>query len=267
MQSKFITVGEQQYHFWEAGSGKKLLLALHGYGNDGLLFEPFVPFLQEAFTLVFLDLPHHGKTKWSGGVLTKKTFATLLEKLCEQYGVAKINLLGYSIGGRLSLCLLEEKPELVTQVVLVASDGLQFNPFYYFVTQNRLGKYLFKTFLSDEKYLRLFQLLSDKKLLHEKKYRFLMLHLQTAQQRNKLQNTWTDFSLLVPDKKKLKTVIKKHPVQLAVFMGANDVVIPPSKAAAFKNCIPDTQVHIINQGHRMFDDKSVPLIAQVFLAQ
>lgn len=265
MQSKYINVGERAYHFLEAGNGKRLLLALHGYGNDGFLFEPFVAELKDEFTLLLLDLPHHGKSEWKHGKLSKKDLADMLVSLCEQYHVAQVSLLAYSIGGRLSLCMVEQKPELIRQCTLVASDGLTFNPFYYFVTKNSLGKFLFKRFLSDEKYLRFIKLLHEKNIIQEKKYRFLMMHLQTAAQRNKLRNIWSDFSLLIPDKKRLHKVVRKYGIKMDVFMGAKDVVIPADKAKAFKKSVADAEIHIINQGHRMFDEESVPLIAQSFL--
>ena len=65
--SHFIRSGDQNLHYLQYGNGPRLLLAFHGYGHDATSFEVLIPFLQERYTILCIDLPHHGQTDWASG--------------------------------------------------------------------------------------------------------------------------------------------------------------------------------------------------------
>lgn len=263
MESKFATIGTQKIHYLQTGNGERLLIGFHGYGNDASLFKELSKHLQHSFTMLFIDLPFHGQTDWNSDT------PVLKEELCEwinyfmnEFSVEKISLIGYSIGGRVCLSIVEEMPKLIDNCVLVAADGLVFNPFYHIVTRNNIGKAVFKYFLSNDKNLRLIKAIHKRRLLDERKYKFIMQYLKTQNERNKLSDRWISLSLLVPNNKKLKSVILKHDIPIAVFMGERDTVIPVAKAKKFAKGLASVQVHILKKGHRMFDSETIPLIAQ-----
>jgi len=262
MQAKQITVKNKTYHFLEAGSGKKILLCLHGYGNDAYLFQPFVAYLKDAYIILSFYLPHHGSENSDYGTLTKSDLHSLVKRLLEEYHVEKINLLGYSIGGRLCLCMIETAANLVEKCVLVAPDGLAFNWLYYFATKNRAGRWLFRRLLSDEKYLHVFHRVYKNHIIPEKKYRFVMHYLHTENDRKKLLHVWNDLAPLVPNGEKLRLVIPKNKVALTIFMGEKDSVIPVKKALQFVKKVPVAHLRILHKGHRMLDAATISLIAK-----
>ena len=49
------------------GTGNKLLICFHGYGEDGDSFEPLEKKLGNEYTLAAIDFPFHGETKWNEG--------------------------------------------------------------------------------------------------------------------------------------------------------------------------------------------------------
>ena len=49
----------------------------------------------------------------------------------DTFAVDKVALAGYSMGGRVCLTITELLPELIDRVLLIASDGLVFNPLYF----------------------------------------------------------------------------------------------------------------------------------------
>lgn len=266
MKSKYITIEGKSLHYLEGGKGHRLLIAIHGYGNDASIFEPFVKHLEEAYVMVFLDLPHHGNTHWKDqGRISKELLAAFIFALMRNYQVEQISLLGYSIGGRLCLCLTEEMSSLITECVLVAPDGLRFNPFYYFVTKNGCGKWIFRKFLSQQKHLKWIDRAHNLNWIDLKKYKFSMRYLASQEERDLLYKRWNDLALLVPDHKLLRRRILQHTVPLTIFMGKNDSIIPPSKAKVFMKGLSCVQLHLLDKGHRMLDAESVPVIAQTFL--
>lgn len=266
MRSEYIYVHNQQFHHLRAGSGEHLLICFHGYRNDASLFKQFVPYLEQSFTIVSIDLPHHGKTVWDDKeILSKEELKKLIQALLDKFNAEKFSLLGYSIGGRVCLCVVELFAEQVAHCVLAASDGLVFNPFYYLVTRNNPGNSLFKRFLSDEKNLRIIEAARRCKLIADSKYRFVMHYLKTEDDRKKLQQIWNALSLLVPDHQNVKKLISQHTIPVFIFMGKRDRVISLRKAQKFKKGLPTAQLSLLEKGHRVLDDETIPLIAQTLM--
>ncbi len=147
-ESNYIMVGNENLHYLRWGTGKRLVLAFHGYGDDAAIFGPLQEFISNEFTLLSIDLPHHGNSKWAGDeMFTKNDLVVLVESLMSAYGVRKISLLGYSMGGRVCLALIELLPISLDKVVLLATDGLTVNLYYSFFTKNAVGRSVFKNML------------------------------------------------------------------------------------------------------------------------
>src|SRR5687768_15494147 len=134
-ESGYIQLDNFELHYLKIGTGKKLLLAFHGYGNDASLFTHFDKYLSKDYTIYSFDLPHHGKSHCDDKhALEKKDVIKLVNTLKREMCVAQVSLMGYSMGGRICLTLVELMPDAIDMVVLIASDGLVFNKFYFFLT-------------------------------------------------------------------------------------------------------------------------------------
>ena len=264
----YVTIGDEKLHYLRLGSGKRLLIAFHGYANDAGLFAPFEEYLGTEFTLICVDLPHHGASKWSHNVaFTIDQLKTLVDTLCKEAGVDKVSLMGYSIGGRICLCIAEQMPACVDNILLIAADGLVFNPFYYFVTKNFFGKRLFKSFLGNIKaYMPLVNFLKNLKIIPAARYKFGMQYLQTADSREFLLQVWPAMSRIVPNERRLRAAIKQYKIPVHVFMGTYDKVIPLRNANAFKRDLETVHLHVVEKGHRMLDNDTIPKMAECLLA-
>lgn len=263
MTSDVIHIGSKNFHYLQAGSGRRLLICFHGYRNDATMFRQFIPYLEHEFTMLSIDLPHQGKTIWDGDwIFSKEDLKILIPHLLEKFNAEKFSLLGYSIGGRVCLCAVELFPECIEQCVLAASDGLVFNRFYHFVTKNQPGSNLFKRFLSDEKNLGFIEIARRCKLITEKKYRFVMHYLKTDDDRIKLRQIWDSLALLIPDHPNLKKNISHYAIPVFIFMGRKDQVIPLRNAQKFVKGMHTAKLTILEKGHRVIDDETIPVIAQ-----
>jgi len=144
-ESGFISTGAEKLHYLQWGCGRRLLLAFHGYGNDARIFIPFSEYLSSEYTILSFDLPHHGASKWQEGAkLTRQEVFDLTAAVMTKYNVEKVSLLGYSMGGRVCLSIVESMPERIDKVALIAADGLTINFYYYFLTRTWFGKKLAK---------------------------------------------------------------------------------------------------------------------------
>ena len=52
-------------HYLSMGSGKQILIALHGYGDNAALYKVLLPSLGNRYTIYAIDLPYHGRTRWA----------------------------------------------------------------------------------------------------------------------------------------------------------------------------------------------------------
>ncbi|RYZ25281.1 MAG: alpha/beta fold hydrolase, partial [Sphingobacteriales bacterium] len=177
--SGFIELSAGSIHYLSSGMGDKLLLAFHGYGNSATIFQPFVRYFEKEFTIISIDLPFHGKSHWKAGALfTRADLNQLVTELLAIYHKKQCSLIGYSMGGRVCLTILELMPANVERCLLIAPDGLVFNPLYYFVTRTFLGKRVFRKFLTEPKrYMNLIEWLRRKEWLDPSRYRFAMYYL------------------------------------------------------------------------------------------
>jgi pimeloyl-ACP methyl ester carboxylesterase len=249
------------------GRGKKLLLAMHGYGNDASMYNCMEALLGDEYTIVSLDMPYHGGSKWPDRrVWTIAELKTLVKLLLEQYEVEQLSLMGYSMGGRVCLKIAEIMPECVEHVVLLASDGLTFNSFYYFVTNTTLGKGIFESFLrSPQKYMSVVNFARRRNWLDESRYKFASRYLDTEDSRKFLNNVWPAMRHILPDYNRLSEAITEYSIPIFIFMGKHDRVIPVKLAHKFNTRISTAQVHVLDKGHRVLDDETLPQICNCLL--
>jgi pimeloyl-ACP methyl ester carboxylesterase len=68
MQTSFLPYRSSQVHYCWFGTGQKLILCLHGYGESLESFQFLEKYIGKEYTLIAIDLPFHGKTQWNEGL-------------------------------------------------------------------------------------------------------------------------------------------------------------------------------------------------------
>lgn len=123
-----IVVDEVSYHIEVCGEGFPLIM-LHGFTGCGANWKPFCSTLGEKSMLIMPDLPGHGRTKTDSLDGAKFYFMPVVEQIIEvidRLGYDKVDMLGYSMGGRLALALSVMYPSRIRKLILEsASPGLK----------------------------------------------------------------------------------------------------------------------------------------------
>lgn len=267
-ESGYIQLENLQLHYLKIGVGKKLLLAFHGYGNDASLFTHFEQYLSKEYTIYSFDLPHHGRSQCDDKhVLEKKDVIKLVNTLKREMCVPQVSLIGYSMGGRLCLTLVELMPDAIEKVVLIASDGLVFNKFYFFLTHTTPGNAFFKHMLEKpQAYIKFVDRLKKWKFIDTHRHGMAMHYLQSANSRAFLLKVWPCMKQLIPDNAKLRSIIRRDGIPVHVFMGAHDKIIPARLAHRFKGNLESVQLYILDKGHRVMDAETLPQISATLLS-
>lgn len=89
-------------HYERQGSGKPLLL-VHGLGSSLRNWDPVVPALAAERDVVTVDLPGFGATPPLEGAVTIATLTDAVERFVESEGLAGVDIVGSSMGGRMVL--------------------------------------------------------------------------------------------------------------------------------------------------------------------
>lgn len=109
------------YEVRVSGAGPAALL-IHGFTGSSADWEPFLPALEVVATCVAVDLLGHGRSDGATDPArhTLERQASDLADLLGELGVGPATVVGYSLGGRVALQLVLDRPEAVRSLVLLS---------------------------------------------------------------------------------------------------------------------------------------------------
>ncbi len=112
-----------QLHYRKIGVGAATLL-IHGFGEDGNVFNQAIKHLPEQGTLLIPDLPGSGESEaWPAAEPSLNDFALALDAILEKEGIEKCSVMGHSMGGYISLAFAEKFPEKMIALSLLHSTA------------------------------------------------------------------------------------------------------------------------------------------------
>ena len=249
--------------YYRIGHGAQIMIALHGYGENGQSFSFLESTLGNDYTIIAIDLPFHGGTIWNEGLHFS------INQLWNIIAAIKVDnkqpliILGYSMGGRIALQLLENFPAHIQQLILLAPDGLHHNKWHYLSTQTRLGNRLFKWTMQHPQPLFIGMNTACKLGLFNKSvFNFAHYYLDDALARKQLYERWTTLRRFMPNHQILKKNIQKFHIPISIIFGKFDRIITPKYGKQFKTGIETwVKIYIVEAGHHLLKEKNAQLIA------
>ena len=106
------------------GSGPDVVL-LHGWGASGAAMTGIVTALSSSFACHAVDLPGFGASPVPPTAWGVHDYARLVAGLMTEIGVPRAHFIGHSFGGRISIVLAAEHPDIVDKLILVDSAGVR----------------------------------------------------------------------------------------------------------------------------------------------
>lgn len=240
------------------------MFCFHGYGEDGSSFCVLEPFLKEEFTLIAIDLPFHGKTRWAEGLFRPKHLKEIISRVAGSR--QKFSLAGFSMGGRIVLQLLQLMPQKIERVILLAPDGLHKNFWYRFSTQTSIGNRVFKHSMKHPATLfKMMEWSKNLRLLNQTFYNVAHHYLGDETSRVLLYKRWTCLQPFTPDLDLIKKTIASYKTPVYFVFGAYDKVILSETAKKFVRGIEAfTCINVIEAGHQLLKEKHAPIVAGFF---
>ena len=265
MSDGHFFIGESRVHYSFWGTETSLLFCFHGYGESSGSFGFLGEALARQFTIIAIDLPFHGQTEWrETRPLDPRELLSGLEELAAGFPGLSTgwSLLGYSMGGRIALQLLELAPEKIRRVVLLAPDGLKVNPWYWLGTQTALGNRFFKWTVLHPGWL-FFVLRAGNlaKLVNPSVFKFVAHYISDADARQLLYVRWTAMSDFRPRLRAIATLIIRQRTPVQLLFGSYDRIIRWERGERFRrSCAPYCQLTLLTAGHQLLQPKFMEVI-------
>jgi 3-oxoadipate enol-lactonase len=106
------------YH--DEGTGRPVML-IHGVGADSSSWDEIAPNLAQHFRVLRLDLRGHGRSGRIEGACTLDDFIHDVLDVMDEAGVAKADVVGFSLGGLIAQGIALSHPNRVDRLALISA--------------------------------------------------------------------------------------------------------------------------------------------------
>lgn len=104
------------------GIGKPIVL-LHGFGEDGTIWDRQIKALSEKYNLIVPDIPGSGQSEMLDGKCAMEDYAEVVKAIADKENVSQFSLIGHSMGGYITLAFAEKYPALLNSFGLFHSSA------------------------------------------------------------------------------------------------------------------------------------------------
>ncbi|HSF46537.1 MAG TPA: alpha/beta hydrolase [Chitinophagaceae bacterium] len=245
--------------------GNRTVLCFHGFGTFARTFDWLATRVPNHVFIAF-DLPFHGETTWENGELFQPNDLLNIISLCPHANQDQFALMGYSMGGRISLHLVEIIPERITNLVLLAPDGLHVNPWYWFSTQTRIGNRFFRKVMKEPAgFINLLKHGERFRLLNKGVLKFIDRYMGDPHIREHVYRVWTSFRKFKPNKNKIIDHINRFQIPVSLIYGKYDTIIPLSPGETFFHHLKSRKkLEVLESGHQILHIRNAEVIAEAF---
>jgi pimeloyl-ACP methyl ester carboxylesterase len=120
VKNGYAPVNGLKLYYEVHGAGQPLIL-LHGGVGATEMFNPIMPPLSKSRQVISVDLQAHGRTADIDRPLSMESMADDIAALMKHLGIAKADIMGYSLGGGVALRTAIQHPGVVRKLVVVSA--------------------------------------------------------------------------------------------------------------------------------------------------
>jgi pimeloyl-ACP methyl ester carboxylesterase len=268
MDKQVVTYKSSHICYYRIGTGPKLGLCFHGYGEDATSFAFLEELAGSQYTFYAIDLPFHGQTSWKEDLnFTHTDLQQIIHDLLLANNInlqvdapkphKKIVLIGFSLGGRVALSLYQAWPQLTERLVLMAPDGLKVNFWYWLSTRTWAGNKLFDFTMKYPRWFFTFlKVINKLGMVNTSIFKFVNFYIGNKEARIQLYERWTTLRRLKPNIKRIKTSILQNKTPVRMIYGRHDRIILPIRGEKFKEGIEAyCTLKVIASGHQVLHEK------------
>jgi pimeloyl-ACP methyl ester carboxylesterase len=259
----FLKVPKGHIGYLKFGEGEQLLIALHGFSDQAILFRNLESALAPHYTVYAIDLPFHGQSVWEVEHFLPEDILLIVEQILQLENKDQFDLMGYSMGGRVAQMILPNIIEQVDHLYLIAPDGIATILLFDFAripifTRRWLQAWLKKP----ERFFRFIQLLKKRGWLSPFLHDFAYHHFRTPERRQRLFGSWASVQQFRFVPQHIKDLIQQHQLPTDLYFGVRDEVIKPSAGKWLSEGVSNIRLHLLDEGHLLVDEELNLLLAE-----
>lgn len=253
MENGYLKIPEGNVFFYRFGTGKHLIIALHGFGQDSTVFSRFpVP---QDYCLYAIDLPWHGRTEWQSPMFSPTNLKAIVDAILQlERSSTHLDLIGFSYGAALWLGALPILPTRCNRLFLVSPEALG-GRWQCWTTglprkaKKWLGGIVHKYYTL---VLQFAALLEKIYLLHPFARRFLRYHLENTAKRTRIINTWINLAHFPVRKRSLIIRQASLPI-IHLLIGEKDPLLDVFKIKKWADQVAGLKLHSLPYGHHLLE--------------
>ena len=263
MEQARLSYKNSRINYYRFGSGNRLVLCFHGYGEDGSTYAFLEKLAGAEYHFIALDLPFHGSTDWMEETdFLEFDLVHIIQQILEKdttFSGKQFSLMGYSLGGRIALSLYHSRPELVDRIVLLAPDGLKINPWYWLATQSWAGHRFFAfTMKHPSWFFGFLKGMNKLGMVNTSIFKFVNYYIGDEKVRMDLYNRWTSLRRFKPNLSHIRLLIRQHKTPVRLLYGKHDRIILPIRGEKFMTGIENyCTLTILPSGHQVLQEKYI----------
>ncbi len=261
MEEVFFDYKNSKLHVIKFGKGEKLLIALHGFGDQAKLFLALEDALKNDYTIYAINLPYHGQTQWKEDCFSKNNITDLFDIILKREQKARFELMGFSYGGRIVLAVLFDVINRLDKVYLIAPEGIQAKGMFSArIVPVWLRRILKKSINNPEWLVRILEIYYKTGILSRFNYNFIKKNISTEKRRERIFNTWIFLNNFEVNLTGTRKLLKESALPVELYFGKYDKIIPSEVGEKLSKEIPNIRLNVINEGHLLINEKLNELI-------
>jgi pimeloyl-ACP methyl ester carboxylesterase len=264
MNRKEIRVGGRPIYIEKFGSGTRTLICFNGYGRVASELKVLENSIGRNYSVIAVNHHMHDGSEW---VINDDDVSGFCEQLISELGLAnsKFDILGYSIGARMAICLANEMKSAVDKVYLLAPEGLYSYPLFDFMNKTKLGQRLFRFLIKSPGIaflgLKFTQIIG---VYSKATTQYYYNRFNTLEKRNRLKQVWRIMSKVTLDKSTRDTLFSDENIEWVIVLGEQDNVISSRKVKRNIAAMARKDVHELPVGHSLLFPKMNDHLGELF---
>lgn len=254
----FIELEQSKLNYTIKGHGTKTLLAFHGFSQSAKDYDKMSKAVQNEYTVYSFDLFFHGESIWEQKekALEKEELARFIAAFLEKENIDYFSIVGYSLGGKFLLSILESFSKQIKEIIFIAPDGIKTNFWYSLATYPIILRRFFKSMmLNPAPMFRLMGFLKKLGIVEKGLYKFATSQLITESQRKRVYYSWTVFRHLDFNMKNIASIINENHIEVQMYLGKYDKIITEKNMNNLLHLLDHYNLKMLDVGHNtLLDD-------------
>jgi pimeloyl-ACP methyl ester carboxylesterase len=259
MESHTIAFSNGRIHYSVYGTGLTNVIAFHGFGQDGSVFQILANRFSE-YQFIAPDLPFHGKSVLTHRrqPITADQVIEIVKLITEERQIDRFSIMAFSIGARFVWPLFSSFIDRLDSVTLLAPDGLPTSVWYRVATFSKISRWLFRKVMDNESIIAgVIKMTKSLGITDRQTSTYLQKSIGTADMRDRIYNTWISLRFLEPDLSTIANTIRNQGTNVQIVLGENDNLIDSEGVIRILQGIQGVNILLLPCQHHQLLEKYV----------